>query len=424
MFVTLSKSQWWPIFNWIPELLGLIMDWIFKFLTMIGIPNVGLTIILLTIVLYLLMTPLQISQQRFTKLNGLMSPEIKKIQAKYKGKKDTASQQAMTQEIQAVYSKYGVSQMGSCIQLLITLPVMFALYQVIYRVPGYISLIGQNLRTVAENSAFVNFLKDFAVTTKDALLTSTLGDATTEKVMDTVYRLNTAQWNALMEASKGQSFEGALANVHDYIGSVTNFLGLNISDSPMNIITTGWASGAFLMILVAILFPVLAWATQYYTLKLTSAANSADVPGSMQTMNKIMPIISAVFTLSLPTGIGIYLIIGAVVRAVQMIIINKKLDKETIEDIMKKAQEKEDKKRAKRGLPPQKITNMAQTSTKSLESQNQPTERKLSKAEEMQQRMKDSSDSYEKNKKAGSGSLAQKANMVSQDNERNEKKKK
>ena len=112
MFVTLTRSDWWPIFNWIPELLGIIMDWIFKFLNMIGIPNVGLTVILLTIVLYLLMTPLQISQQRFTKLNSLITPEVKKIQERYKGKRDTASQQAMTQEIQAVYAKYGVNQMG------------------------------------------------------------------------------------------------------------------------------------------------------------------------------------------------------------------------------------------------------------------------------------------------------------------------
>ena len=422
MFVTLTRSDWWPIFNWIPELLGIIMDWIFKFLNMIGIPNVGLTVILLTIVLYLLMTPLQISQQRFTKLNSLITPEVKKIQERYKGKRDTASQQAMTQEIQAVYAKYGVNQMGSCIQLLITLPVMFALYRVIYLVPGYISLIGQQLRTVAENSAFVEFLKDFAASAKDAMLTSALGDASTERVMDAVYRLNTNQWNALLEAGKGEPFEKALIGVHDYVGNVTNFLGLNISDSPMNIIGNAWANGAILMIIVAVLFPLLAWATQYFTLKLTSANASQDVPGSMQTMNKVMPIVSAVFTLSLPTGIGIYLIVGAIVRAVQMIIINKHLDKESIEDIMKKAQEKENKKRAKRGLPPQKITNAAHVSTKSLDVT--PAEHRESKAEQMQKRMKESSEYYEKNKAKGSGKLAQKANMVSLYNEKNEKKKK
>ena len=299
---------------------------------------------------------------------------------------------------------------------------MFALYRVIYLVPGYISLIGQQLRTVAENSAFVEFLKDFAASAKDAMLTSALGDASTERVMDAVYRLNTNQWNALLEAGKGEPFEKALIGVHDYVGNVTNFLGLNISDSPMNIIGNAWANGAILMIIVAVLFPLLAWATQYFTLKLTSANASQDVPGSMQTMNKVMPIVSAVFTLSLPTGIGIYLIVGAIVRAVQMIIINKHLEKESIEDIMKKAQEKENKKRAKRGLPPQKITNAAHVSTKSLDVT--PAEHRESKAEQMQKRMKESSEYYEKNKAKGSGKLAQKANMVSLYNEKNEKKKK
>jgi YidC/Oxa1 family membrane protein insertase len=192
----------------------------------------------------------------------------------------------------------------------------------------------------------------------------------------------------------------------------------------MNIIGNAWANGAILMIIVAILFPVLAWATQYFTLKLTASATNQDVPDSMQTMNKIMPVISAVFTFSLPTGIGIYLIIGAIVRAVQMIIINKQLDKESIEDIMKKAQEKENKKRAKRGLPPQKITNTAHVSTKSLDTTPTPVEHKESKAEQMQKRMKDSSDHYDQNKAKGSGKIAQKANMVSLYNEKNEKKKK
>mgnify|MGYP002523022754 FL=1 len=122
-----------PLVKYVAEILGYLMNGIYLLLDKAGIPNVALAIILFTIVMYLLMTPLQISQQRFSKLNAVMSPEIQKVQAKYKGKIDQVSQQKMLDETNAIYAKYGVNQAGSCIQLLIQMPVLFALYQVIYQ---------------------------------------------------------------------------------------------------------------------------------------------------------------------------------------------------------------------------------------------------------------------------------------------------
>ena len=108
-----------PLVKYVAEILGYLMNGIYLLLDKAGIPNVALAIILFTIVMYLLMTPLQISQQRFSKLNAVMSPEIQKVQAKYKGKRDQVSQQKMLDETNAIYAKYGVNQAGSCIQLLI-----------------------------------------------------------------------------------------------------------------------------------------------------------------------------------------------------------------------------------------------------------------------------------------------------------------
>jgi len=87
VFYSLTKSKWIAIFRWIPELLGLLMNGIFVLLNNIGIPNVGVTIILLTIILYLAMTPLQISQQRFSKLNAYMQPELKKSRKSTRAKR-------------------------------------------------------------------------------------------------------------------------------------------------------------------------------------------------------------------------------------------------------------------------------------------------------------------------------------------------
>ena len=99
----------------IAKVLGYILNWVFIVLEKIGIPNIALSIILFTIVIYLLLTPLTIKQQKFSKLSAKMNPEIQAIQAKYKGKKDQASMAAMNEETQAVYKKYGVSPSGSCV---------------------------------------------------------------------------------------------------------------------------------------------------------------------------------------------------------------------------------------------------------------------------------------------------------------------
>ena len=72
-------------------LLGYLMDGIFILLDKMGIPNIGLSIILFTIVIYGCMTPLTIKQQKFSKLSAKMNPELQEVQKKYKNKKDRKS---------------------------------------------------------------------------------------------------------------------------------------------------------------------------------------------------------------------------------------------------------------------------------------------------------------------------------------------
>ncbi len=427
MAIKLTKSST-PIIGWVAIVLGWIMNGIYFVINGIGIPNVGLAIILFTIIIYALMTPLQIKQQRFSKLNTIMQPELSKIQDKYRGKKDQVSQQKMLDETNAVYEKYGVSQMGSCVQLLIQMPILFALYQVIYRIPGYITIIGDQIRTVAEDTSFVTFFTDFVTKLENSNLTASLRDGAVDNVIDTVYKLNTSQWAQLLSEGKGQSFETTLNGVHDYVASATNFIGLNISDSPMNVIQSSWASKNWILIFAAVLIPVLAWGTQVLNFKMMPQPNKrrpeemSTMEQSMQSMNTMMPLMSAFFCLTLPVGIGLYWIVGAVVRTVQMFVINKMLDKETIEDILKKAQDKANAKRAKQGLPPQKITNNAHVSTRSIAADEKLREEaQAKKSAEAQQKMKESTEYYKKS--ARPGSIAAKANMVKQYDERNLKKK-
>ena len=130
-----------PIFKYVVMLLGFIMNVIFEFLNLIGIPNVGLSIILFTIVIYLLLMPLTVKQQRFSKLSARMNPELQVIRDKYKGRQDQEAMMAMKNETDQIYAKYGVSPSGSCVQLLIQMPILLALYRVISNIPAYVGKV-------------------------------------------------------------------------------------------------------------------------------------------------------------------------------------------------------------------------------------------------------------------------------------------
>lgn len=117
------------------------MDLLFRFTSSVGILNIGLCIILFTLVVKILMFPLTIKQQKSSKLMTVMQPEIQAIQNKYKGKTDNESMMKMNVETKAVYEKYGTSMTGGCLQLVIQLPILLALYRVIYNIPAYVSSV-------------------------------------------------------------------------------------------------------------------------------------------------------------------------------------------------------------------------------------------------------------------------------------------
>ena len=181
--------------------LGVIMDWLFKLTSTFGIQNIGLCIILFTLVTKLLMFPLTLKQQKSSKLMSVMQPEISAIQAKYKGKTDQESMRKQNVEVQAVYEKYGTSMTGGCVQLVIQMPILFALYQVIYHIPAYV----QSVKAVFENVVtsinslgvdHVGMLTQFATDNKVNI--SRIGSLTTSNGMvDFLYQLNPSQWNSL-----------------------------------------------------------------------------------------------------------------------------------------------------------------------------------------------------------------------------------
>ena len=167
--ILLTKSSV-PVIGQVAFILGMIMDALFRFTSQFGITNIGLSIILFTIIINLLMWPLTVSQQKSSKLMSIMQPEIQEIQKKYKNKTDQASMMRMQSETKAVYAKYGTSMSGSCLFLLIQMPILFALYQVIYRIPAYVPSVYRVFQSLAEpvmqQSGYVSVLNEIGTKIK------------------------------------------------------------------------------------------------------------------------------------------------------------------------------------------------------------------------------------------------------------------
>ena len=356
------------IIGWVARLLGLIMEGIFNIIDFIGIPNIGLAIILFTLVVNLLLLPLTIKQQKFSKLSNKMQPEIQAIQEKYKNKKDNESAIAQNQEIQAIYAKYGVSASGSCVQLLIQMPILLALYRVIYAVPAYVSKIGNTFRVLADQIITKDaaaFLKDSGIDTISNtvkmygkyLNTEEISEKTVNSLIDVLNKLSSSDLATISEHYDlaNLTFNGQLilsnGTTRGLLDIYNNFLGLNIANSPQHIILNAYYMRQWGLLIGAIMIPVLAALTQLINVKLMPQPENKNsdnsMASSMKMMNMIMPIFSAWLCFTLPSGMGLYWIASAVVRTILMIIINRQLDKMSFEEIIKKNSVKSAKKMEK-----------------------------------------------------------------------------
>ena len=426
MGILLTKSTM-PIVNWVAEVLGWLMNGIYS----IGVHNLGLCIIIFTIIIYAFMTPLQIKQQKFSKMNAVMQPELQKIQKKYKNKKDQASQMKMQEETMAVYEKYGVSPTGSCLQLLIQMPIFFALYQVSIKIPGYIGgikeVFSDAVTHITDVSGYSDIISQFITDNGIRTYSWVQGqEGNANQVIDFLYSLSPSQWEKLAGVDQFQGFADVLDKTAQTLQPMQNFLGLNIADTPWALIQAGWSSQQYLMILAAVLVPVMAWATQMINMKLmpTASTNSSgngtqsQMEATMKSMNIFMPLFTAFICFTFPFGIGIYWIIGALVRTVQQLVINRHIDRMDMDAFIQKNKEKREKKMAKKGVTSQNISQQARMNVRNIE---EPKKKTMA---EKSESVKNTSGYEYRVPKTKPGSLASKANMVAAFDEENKRKKK
>ena len=361
------------IFGWIFNLMYILLDKIYELFSDERSGIVAITVILFTVVTKLLMTPLTIKQQKFSKMSNIMNPELTAIQEKYKDKKnDEKAMRMMQMEQAAVYEKYGTNPASGCLPLLIMFPLMFALYRIIYAIPAYVPAIKELYSAIAEgllNEDYFAYMSEMATTltvqTKNFTEMST-NTLTVDHLIDIMTKFGSDQWIALAE--QFPSIADLINANAEQINAIHSIWGFNILNSPQY-----YGFGLTLLI------PVLAVVTQLFQSKLSMAKTKTsnnkkqtEENAMMQSMNSmmyIMPFMSGFMCWMFPICVGIYWVASTVVTIIYQFFINRHIDKMDMNEMIKKNVEKMNKKKEKMGIASgNQMAELAKMQTKSIDS--------------------------------------------------------
>lgn len=407
----------WPVIHQISWLLGKVMNAIYNVMDgVFGIQNIGVCIIIFTIVTYTLMIPLTIKQQKFSRMSSVMNPEIQKVTKKYAGKKDQASMLKQQDEMNAIYEKYGTSPTGGCLPMLLSTAVLFALYPVIQFIPDHVKRVKDVYMPVVEKimatDGFQTIMEGIGSESPILMSAKIYDYSQADTLVNVLYKFQDSTWNTLVD--KIPSLEGLVESTTEVISSMNSFLGINIGETPMTMLMASIRNFSIGGIILAAIIPVMAGLTQFISVKLmpqpdTGSDSENPMANSMKTMTYTMPLVSVFMGFSLPAGLGLYWAASAVVRSVQQLAINKYLNTKSTDDLIAENQKKAAKKREKKGTSAKEINQMAVTSTRHVEKKSN-----INITEEERQKLLDRA--AELNKNAKRGSLADMANMVSRYN--------
>ena len=365
-FTVLTQTSGW--LGPFAKVIGAIFNYLYRFFAHFGLQNVGLCVILIVVVVRIIMLPLTIKQQKFTKMNSIIQPEMNAINKKYEGKKDQESLMAKNQEMTDLYKKYGVSPSGGCLNMLIQLPIMFGIYQVIMRIPAYVPQLKAHYTNIIDKVGVDKLLnsdviKEVAKTGHIKLENLDGKTETVNKLVDVMYKFDNKNWESLKKAFAG-SGDVITKNMHK-IEHANNFLGMNLTLSPKTLVGLG--------INVAILIPILAALTQFISSKLMMVDQGGDgddnpMAASLKTMTYTMPLLSLIMCYTLPTCLGLYWIASTVITTIIQLCVTKYYNSIPVEVLVEKNKQKAAERRAKLGIDDNAIKNASVMKSKSMKS--------------------------------------------------------
>ena len=194
----------WPVIKQTSWLLGKVMNVIYNVMDgVFGIQNIGICIIIFTIVTYFLMIPLTIKQQKWSKMQSVMSPELQKIQKKYAGKKDQASMLKQQEEMNAVYEKYGTSMSSGCLPMFASTAILFGLYPVIMYIPNHVQRVKDVYMPAVEKimsiDGFQKIMEGIGSASPVLMNPKSYDYSQADTLVTVLYKFQDSTWDALVD---------------------------------------------------------------------------------------------------------------------------------------------------------------------------------------------------------------------------------
>jgi len=230
------------------------------------------SIMLLTLGVMVLVTPLTLKSTRSMIAMQQLQPELRKLQAKYKD-----DRQKLNEEMMAFYKEHDISPLGGCLPLIVQTPIFIVLYQVLIgltRLPSW----GHDLGVAA------------------GLIARTGGDGTYERfgTFDPKYLDHTSELYQDLSRSREMA---------DFGG------GIDLADTFMNRWSDGGLVHAFPYLVLVLIVAVSAWFQQRQIMA-RNAGNQSQINPQQQALMKIMPFFLPIFSLTLPAGIVLYFVVS------------------------------------------------------------------------------------------------------------------
>ena len=308
------------MWHYIVMALGWIIKTIYDF-----VQNYGVAIILFTVVMKLLLLPLNIKSQKAMKKQQKIQPVLAELQKKYAN-----DQQKLQQETMKLYKENNVSMAGGCLPMLIQMPILVALYQAIQRPLTYM------------------FNVPYKNVPDDILQKVT---ALKEAVIESVRNIGN-----LANLDAGQLLQSSQISISSWAGEVGekvhewyinfNFLGLDLSRSPQDALSHLGDIAGNLSVVLLLIIPVVAVISSVAQSKISMKLSGQDKKSGndqAQAMNGMMtwmmPIMTGFFTFTLPAGIGLYWIVSGFLQVLQQLALNYYFEKKG-EDFVVKVPEK------------------------------------------------------------------------------------
>lgn len=337
----------------------LALGWVLKLMYTIT-SNYGITIILFTIIIKLILMPLTVKQQKSMLKTQKLQPLLMEIQKKYGNDKDKLNQETMK-----LYQKYKINPMSGCLPMLIQLPILLALYWVVKKPIIYIMGVGGS-----DVWRIVSAIEDWGAGNPDAVnqLLSSMKIDSLNVFVEQQFK-NFGQYE--IQIARFLHEYPAIMNSHwitdtgiTYTLIDFNFFGIDLSATPdlwglIGLITGKLPEGGITWNTIGLwLIPIIAGGSSYLTSKLTQAMqppqpvqkdeNGLEKPNPMKTMMIMMPLFSAWIAFTMPAAIGFYWILSSILQLVQQIAINKVANVDLTDDIVKEEMENAKKNRKKR----------------------------------------------------------------------------